>query len=571
MHQQIGSYQLVERLGVGGMAEVFLAHARHEGETIQPCVVKVLHRELSSGRQLTRMLLDEARLVARLRHNNIASLYDVGRHGDQIYLVMEYIAGRDLHSVLMQAGRSGHQIPIAFAVHVARRICTGLHYAHTRLGADGQPLQLVHRDVSPPNVLVSTVGEIKLIDFGVAKFNSELRLKTSTGVIKGKFGYMSPEQAFDESLDRRSDIFAVGVCLYEMLTGRALYGHSDDPGTMLERARTADIKPVQKWRADVPADLATVVHKALQRDRDDRFQTAHHMERQLTRVLAQLQPDYTDLDAGAFIDELFDLEEPALQQISPRLDLESTDQYHTGDKSPPNGRDSDESPSVDFDEGQTDQLPQQRFDDFEVEKTEIITDNAIDSGAQPAYGSSQDYELEAASTDNSEVTDDETQVIEQWRPQYRADTDVVQMYDSENSEEQTDSQPVKSLPSPQQDPEDVPPTPVQDRNVLMGNKFGDNEQALDTSGSADTTASGSAATMSRDQDSVPAQQHSPAQEIENPAPVHNYPGASAPSVPSTGKQNTVDTEDGPIDYRAQILAGLVFVVIAVLFVASRLF
>ena len=318
MDRRLGPYQLVERLGTGGMAEVYLAHAERRGGVVQPCVVKLLHQELARDDDFAQMFMEEARLVARLRHNNIAGLYDVQRHEGNLFLVMEYVNGRDLHSILVRATKLDRKLPLPFAIHVAKGLCAGLHFAHTRSSPEGEALGLVHRDVSPPNILVSTQGEVKLIDFGIAKFNSEAREKTRSGVIKGKFGYMAPEHAWNEELDHRSDLFSVGVCLYEMLTGCSLYGQSDDAMTMLRRAREADIEPVTDWR-DVPEELAQIVHRALQPDRDDRFETAHHMERSLTLVLRKLAPDYTGLDAGKLIDEYFDTGDPALHQMSPPL------------------------------------------------------------------------------------------------------------------------------------------------------------------------------------------------------------------------------------------------------------
>lgn len=320
MKRQLGPYHLVESLGAGGMAEVFLAHARREGDFVQPCVVKILHSELVNDENFTGMLVEEAKLVARLRHNNIASLYDVGRHGGEMFLVMEHVDGQDLHNILARAARHERKIPMAFAVHVARQMCAGLHFAHTRRGPQGEALNLVHRDISPPNVLVSAVGEVKVIDFGVAKFNSTAREKTRAGIIKGKFGYMSPEQAWDEELDHRSDIFSVGICLYEMLTGRSLYGQVEDALTMIRRAREADIAPVTQWRPDIPAELARAVHCSLSANREDRFQSAHEMERQMAVVLAEYAPDYTTLDAGVFVNELFDTGDPALTSVSPRIE-----------------------------------------------------------------------------------------------------------------------------------------------------------------------------------------------------------------------------------------------------------
>lgn len=342
MKRRLGPYQLIERLGTGGMAEVFLAHATRHGDVVHPCVVKVLHDELADDDEFATMLIDEARLVARLRHNNIVSLYDVGRHDQEVFLVMEYVDGRDLHAILARATELDRMLPIPFVVHVARNVCAGLHFAHTRRDPDGEDLRLVHRDVSPPNILVSSLGEVKLIDFGIAKFQSEARERTRSGVIKGKFGYMSPEQAWGEELDQRADVFSVGICLYEMLTGRSLYGQCDDPRRLLRRAREADIEPVSQWR-EVPASLADIVHRALETNRDDRFPTAHHMERRLSDVLTELAPDYTEADAGAVIDGWFDTGEPAVERRSPRLD--NTTAPSTGPESlrvESSGRDVDE-------------------------------------------------------------------------------------------------------------------------------------------------------------------------------------------------------------------------------------
>ena len=316
--KSLGNYELVERLGVGGMAEVFLAKVRRQGDFYQPCVVKLLHRQLARDENFVRLLLEEARLIAGLRHNNIASLYDVGREEGNLFLVMEFVDGRDLHAILATSVRNEKPLPLGFAVHVAQHLCRGLHFAHTRQDpASGAALNLVHRDVSPQNILISILGEVKLIDFGVAKFNSALREQTRAGVIKGKFGYMSPEQAFDEPLDGRSDIFSLGICLYEMLTGRSLYGQSDDPITMLKRARAAAIEPISHLRPEVPTQLAEIVHRALAKNRDLRFQSAHELERALARFQSEHSPDYTNLDAGDLLRELFQVSDPALNEISP--------------------------------------------------------------------------------------------------------------------------------------------------------------------------------------------------------------------------------------------------------------
>ncbi len=332
--KELGIYKLIDRLGVGGMAEVFLAHARRQGNFVQPCVVKILHPQLARDEAFTRLILEEARLIAHLRHSNIASLYDVDRHGDAVFLVMEYVDGRDLHAILSRSVAQQTPLPISFALHVAKHLCAGLHFAHTRQGPDGEPLALIHRDVSPQNILVSTLGEVKLIDFGVAKFNSRLREKTRAGVIKGKFGYMSPEQAWDEDLDQRSDLFSVGICLYEMLTGRSVYGQNEDAMVMLKRAREADIEPITRYRPEIPDKLADLVHRALAANRIERWQSAHEMERRLTALLSTTAPDYTPLDAGLIVEDLFELGDPAIEDISGRLS-EDPPKSELDDEPPP--------------------------------------------------------------------------------------------------------------------------------------------------------------------------------------------------------------------------------------------
>src|SRR5690606_34342844 len=162
------------------------------------------------------------------------------------------------------------QFPVEIAAYAAREACAGLHYAHTRHDEHGAPLNLVHRDVSPHNVLLGFEGEVRLIDFGVARFDSVLREKTRAGVIKGKFGYMSPEQAWDRPLDGRSDVFSIGIVLYELLTGRSVYGQSDDPVTMIRKVRQADIAPPSTWRPDLPPRLESIVLRAIAADPNDR-------------------------------------------------------------------------------------------------------------------------------------------------------------------------------------------------------------------------------------------------------------------------------------------------------------
>ncbi|MBA2662982.1 MAG: serine/threonine protein kinase [Bradymonadaceae bacterium] len=288
------------------MAEIYLARAMGYGGFERQFVLKILHPKLAEDVSFKRMLLEEAKLTASLTHVNIVPVYDVGCHDDVLYVVLDYVEGKDLHASLAQVVKRDMDFPLAVACFIAREACAGLHYAHTRCDANGQPLQLVHRDVSLHNILVSFEGDVRLIDFGVAKIDSAVREKTRAGVIKGKFGYMSPEQAWDKKLDGRSDVFSIGICLYEMLTGRSVYGQSEDMMAMIRKVRQADIAVPSSFRDDIPTRLDNIIMKALASDPAQRFTTARDLQMALSAFLAQVEPAFTPLDAGAFLREIFE-------------------------------------------------------------------------------------------------------------------------------------------------------------------------------------------------------------------------------------------------------------------------
>jgi len=216
MADQIGRYTIVRRLAVGGMAEVYLARMRGQHGFARSVVVKRIRPALARTGQIRRMFADEARVAAHLAHVNIAQVIDVGEEGGEPYLVMEYVEGRDVHALLEEAG--GRGLPIDIAVAVALGVAAGLDHAHGRRDADGRPLEIVHRDVSPSNVMVGFDGNVKLLDFGVAKAQGA-RDVTRAGTVKGKLQYMSPEQSLGLAVDLRSDLFSLGTVLYEMLVG----------------------------------------------------------------------------------------------------------------------------------------------------------------------------------------------------------------------------------------------------------------------------------------------------------------------------------------------------------------
>src|SRR5262245_29041210 len=225
--EQFGKYSLLGHLATGGMAEVWLARQVGMQGFEKIVVIKRARPELSD-RETTRLFLDEARLVATLQHPNIAQVYEIGSVSGSYFFVMEYVDGADLRRLIEASVAKRQRIPLADAVYIIAHVCTALHYAHEKHDLDGRALQIIHRDVSPSNVLLSHDGAVKVCDFGVAKAHSRNGESTERGVLKGKFSYMSPEQAQSKPLDRRSDVFSIGILLYELTTLTKLFRGTGD-------------------------------------------------------------------------------------------------------------------------------------------------------------------------------------------------------------------------------------------------------------------------------------------------------------------------------------------------------
>jgi serine/threonine protein kinase len=271
---RLGRYTLLRPLGAGGMAELFLARADGiEGFAKLVAVKRILSHKATNER-FVRMLLNEARLVAGLDHPNIAQVHDIGLDQGEYFFAMEYVHGQDLARVLRRAPR--HKLHLENALHIAIGVCAGLHCAHIARDSTGRPLDIVHRDVSPSNVLVSYQGAIKLVDFGVAKA-ATLVSETREGVIKGKYGYMSPEQCLGDTLDRRSDVFAVGILLWEMTVGRRLYTFKGELASLQRIVYHDAPRPSTHDRA-YPPELENIVMRALARDPRQRYQSAEQLQ-----------------------------------------------------------------------------------------------------------------------------------------------------------------------------------------------------------------------------------------------------------------------------------------------------
>ncbi|MBI3071455.1 MAG: serine/threonine protein kinase [Deltaproteobacteria bacterium] len=291
--QSFGPYTLIERITVGGMAEVYRAKARGPHGFEKVLAVKRIHPKYCADRQFIKMLIDEAKINVQLTHLNIAQVFDLGRVDDAYYIALEFIDGRDLYRMQRRLGERGDAFSLEAALYVTHEIVCGLDYAHTKRDVTGRELRIVHRDVSPQNVLVSFDGQVKLIDFGIAKAATRTR-ETETGVIKGKFSYMSPEQAWGDPIDHRSDLFSAGIVLYELLTGRMLYDEPDDL-KLLDLIRKADIVPPSTRRAEIPVEIDGIVLKALARRADDRYQSAYEFATALRRYMFAQYLDF-DMD-----------------------------------------------------------------------------------------------------------------------------------------------------------------------------------------------------------------------------------------------------------------------------------
>jgi serine/threonine protein kinase len=292
-----GSYRIIGRIGSGGMAEVFLGKAVGAAGFEKDVAVKSILPVYTLDPRLTAMLIEEARLATYLNHTNVVQVLDLGKMGDRYFIVMEYVDGADLDSVLKSAGEKGRKPPPALAGHIARQVLAGLAFVHERRDSSQSPLHLVHRDVSPPNIMLSAAGEVKLTDFGIAKARNST-LVTEAGMIRGKVSYMSPEQAAGADLDHRSDLFSLGVVFWELLAGRRLFT-GDNQVQLLQQVREAKIDPPSSANPEIPGPLDQVVLRALAKSPNDRHQSARDFDRALDQAMHKsgLRPTPVDLEA----------------------------------------------------------------------------------------------------------------------------------------------------------------------------------------------------------------------------------------------------------------------------------
>jgi serine/threonine protein kinase len=302
--RSIGRYEVAGRLATGGMGEILLAQLRGPGGFERAVVIKRILPHLSGHSTAERMFLDEARIVAGIRHPNVIQVQELLHEGDNLCIVMEYLEGENLSGLMRRMLVKKRQLPPSICAHIVAELAAGLHAAHDLETPDGRPGGLVHRDVSPQNAFITYDGSVKVLDFGIAYFHDR-QTRTETGTLRGKFEYMSPEQCLAKPLDRRSDVFALGIVLYELTTGRRLFRRKNQLLT-LKAIVEEPFTPPSAFMEDYPDQLEEILGRALAKDTNDRYQTAAEMRRDLVHASHQVSesalPDET---LAALMDELF--------------------------------------------------------------------------------------------------------------------------------------------------------------------------------------------------------------------------------------------------------------------------
>ncbi len=318
---RFGKYTLIDRIAVGGMAEIFLARQAGLEGFEKTIVIKRIRPHLSKQSNFVKMFLNEAKLAAQLNHPNIVQIYDLGKIGESYFIAMEYIFGRDMRRIIPKADALGIPFPMVYALKIASSVCEGLYYAHQKTDLYGNALNIVHRDVTPENIFVSFDGTVKVLDFGIAKAANQIE-QTRAGEIKGKLSYMSPEQCMGKPLDCRSDLFSLGVVLYEWLTGFKLFT-GDSEVAILKSITEGKIYAPSYFKADIPEAVEAILMKALEKDRERRYQTAWEMQYDLDQFLSQYEFTPSNIHLSNFLKQLFndELEEEkdrlgALRQLA---------------------------------------------------------------------------------------------------------------------------------------------------------------------------------------------------------------------------------------------------------------
>jgi eukaryotic-like serine/threonine-protein kinase len=294
---------LLDRIAFGGMAEIYRAKTFDGHGQPHLVAVKRVLAHLAEDDDFIQMLVDEAKIASVLRHVNIARVYEFARAHGEYFIAMEHVDGKDMRTVLERCRGKKKPIPPEHAAYVAAEVGSALHAAHSAIDSRGRPLRIIHRDVSPSNIICSYAGEVKLCDFGIAKATLS-KVTTKTGVIKGKVKYMSPEQALGRKLDHRSDVFSLGSCLYEMLTRIPPFTATNEMDLLI-KVRDAKYRPIGELTPGIPPELESIADKCLTRSRANRYQTAAEAEADLRAFLRKFMPNYSRSHLGRFLRKMF--------------------------------------------------------------------------------------------------------------------------------------------------------------------------------------------------------------------------------------------------------------------------
>ena len=302
--EQFGKYILLEKLATGGMAEVYLAKSTGANGVNKILAIKRILPQFSENREFIDMFKEEAKIAVNLNHSNVVSIFDFGIEKKQFFLVMEHVEGKNLRQIINELKRVSVSFTIEQVVYMIKEVAAGLDHAHRCIdGSTGRPLNITHRDMSPQNIMLSFDGEVKIIDFGIAKAETQLEV-TKAGTLKGKFGYMSPEQAEGQPVDLRTDIFSLGIVVWELLASDRLFTASSE-AAILRKIRDCQIPSIRKINPSIPPELERIVNKALQKDKNLRYQTSAAMHRDLNRFLNTQYPEFTPNDFSVFIKNTF--------------------------------------------------------------------------------------------------------------------------------------------------------------------------------------------------------------------------------------------------------------------------
>ncbi len=415
-----GKYYLLERINVGGMAEVFKAKTFGVEGFERLLAVKRILPNIAEDEEFISMFIDEAKIAVQLQHANIAQIFDLGKVDGSFFIALEYVHGRDLRSIFDRMRSRGDSLPVSMACYVMMQVCEGLDYAHNKRDAQGRQLHLIHRDISPQNVLIGYEGEVKLIDFGIAKAAGKAST-TQAGILKGKFGYMSPEQVRGLPIDKRSDIFAVGIVLYELLTGERLFVGETDFST-LEKVRNVEIVPPSSYNKKIPPELERLILKALARDPEDRYSNAIDLHDDLQSFLYSVGEFYSRKDLAAWMKKTFatEIEEDnakleQYRQIAPPVaaSADMSRRAAAGANNPPSrlGAPPPSPPSPTKNGGAVQQMG---WDDEELD-TQIFDKEPTDPGRQKPPEKTE-AELFFEDEDRTVATEPPPDILEQARP-----------------------------------------------------------------------------------------------------------------------------------------------------------